>query len=88
LFISPAIWRSAGIEVDFNHPMVGKAGPFSGHAAVVPEPATYAPMIAGLAAGAWARRRNETLTATTPQPPRNQAHIAARRLVTSSAWEV
>ena len=57
LFISPAIWRFAGIEVDFNYPLSGKAGPFSGHAAMVPEPETYALMIAGLAAGVWARRR-------------------------------
>ena len=59
LFISPAIWRFAGIEVDFNQPMFGKTGPFSGHAAMVPEPETYALMIAGLAAGAWARRRTK-----------------------------
>ena len=59
LFISPAIWRFAGIEVDFNYPLSGKAGPFSGHAAMVPEPETYALMIAGLAAGAWARRRTK-----------------------------
>ena len=59
LFISPAIWRFAGIEVDFNYPLSGKAGPFSGHAAMVPEPETYALMIAGLAAGVWARRRTK-----------------------------
>ena len=52
-----ASWHFAGPEVDFNQPMFEKAGPFSGHAAVVPEPETYALMIAGLAAGALARRR-------------------------------
>jgi len=52
-----ASWHFAGPEVDFNQPMFEKAGPFSGHAAVVPEPETYALMIAGLAAGALGRRR-------------------------------
>ena len=57
LFISPAIWRFSGTEVDFNQPLIGKTGPFSGHAAVIPEPETYALMLAGLAAGLCARRR-------------------------------
>ena len=57
LFISPAIWRFSGSEVDFNQPLIGKTGPFSGHAAVIPEPETYALMLVGLAAGLCACRR-------------------------------
>ena len=52
-----ARWRFAGIEVDFDQPLIGKSGPYSGHAAMVPEPDVYALMAAGLAAAAWARRR-------------------------------
>jgi len=59
LFISPAIWRFAGVEVGFDQPLSGKTGPYSGQAAMVPEPETYALMLAGLAAGWWARRRTK-----------------------------
>ena len=59
LFSSPAIWGFSGVEVGFGQPLIGKTGPYSGHAAMVPEPETYALMIAGLVAGAWARRRTK-----------------------------
>ena len=62
LFISPATWTFAGTVVDFNQPLVEKAGPFSGHAAVIPEPETYALMIVGLAAAAFGQRRRTTRT--------------------------
>jgi hypothetical protein len=57
LFISPAIWGFSGTEVGFGQPLIGKSGPFSGQAAVIPEPETYALMIVGLAAGALVQRR-------------------------------
>ena len=59
LFISPGIWGFSGTEVGFGQPLMGKTGPFSGQAAVIPEPDTYALMLAGLAAGVWARRRTK-----------------------------
>ncbi len=59
LFSSPAIWGFSGVEVGFGQPLIGKTGPYSGQAAVIPEPETYALMLAGLVAGAWARRRTK-----------------------------
>ena len=52
-----ARWRFTGIDVSFEQPPVGKSGPYSGHAAMVPEPDVYVLMIAGLAAAAWVRGR-------------------------------
>jgi hypothetical protein len=51
-------WTFAGPAVSFatSPPMVLS---FSGQAAMVPEPGVYALMIAGLAAGVWARRRTK-----------------------------
>jgi len=52
-----ARWRFAGIDVSFEQQLVEKSGPYSGHAAMVPEPEVYALMIVGLAAAAWVRGR-------------------------------
>ena len=52
-----ATWRFAGETLSFDLCCAPHSGQFSGHAAMIPEPATYALMLGGLAAGWLARRR-------------------------------
>ena len=64
-----ATWTFAGTAVSFDLCCLPRTGPFSGQAALVPEPATYALMIAGLAATAWMRRRRAGRQRLAPAGP-------------------
>jgi len=64
-----ATWTFAGTAASFDLCCLPNSGPFSGHAALIPEPGIDALMIAGLAAGAWTRRRRIGRRRHTPDGP-------------------
>jgi hypothetical protein len=52
-----ATWKFAGETLSFNLCCAPHSGQFSGHAAMIPEPSSYALMLGGLLTGWLARRR-------------------------------